>query len=331
MFPMRPSVSVALCTYNGARYLEEQLVSILGQSVVPFEIVLSDDGSTDDTVAVARRTVADFDAQHPQSPVVLRVLENETALGIARNFEQAMLACTGELIALCDQDDVWHPDRLERLTEVFVERPELWLVHSDAALVAEDGHPLGISLFQALEVTEREKREIHSGQGFETLLRRNLVTGATTVVRGDLVRRSSPFPHSWIHDEWMAVVAAASASFDVLDRQLTDYRQHGGNQIGARKLNLRDKIRKLREPRLERNTHLVARAIALVAKLEELGDAVRPEVLEQARHKLAHEQLRFALPANRLMRIAPILREGGRYAHYSRGRADMVRDILQPA
>jgi glycosyltransferase involved in cell wall biosynthesis len=333
MFPMSPTVSVALCTYNGARYLEEQLLSILNQSVPPFEIVLSDDGSTDDTVAIALLTVANFTSAHPDSPTLLRVLENATALGVARNFEQAMQACTGELIALCDQDDVWHPTRLEQLIAAFVERPELWLVHSDAALVAEDGTPLGLSLFQALEVTEAERRKIHSGEGIETLLRRNLVTGATTMVRRDLVRRSSPFPESWIHDEWMAVIAAATASFDLVDRQLTDYRQHGGNQIGARKLNLRDKIRKLREPRLERNTHLVARALALVAKLEELGDVVPPRELEKARQKLAHERLRFALPANRLRRIAPILREGarGHYAHFSRGRADMVRDLLQPA
>jgi glycosyltransferase involved in cell wall biosynthesis len=327
------TVSVALCTHNGAFYLEEQLTSILKQSRIPAEIVLSDDASTDGTVALARRVVSQYQADNPDSPLQLKVIENRPALGVIRNFEQALLACTGELIALCDQDDIWHPTRLEQLVAVFVDRPELELVHSDAALVAEDGSALGISLFEALEVTEGEKRDIHAGLGFDTLLRRNLVTGATTIVRGELVRRAAPFPESWIHDEWMAVIAAATARFDVIDRQLTDYRQHGGNQIGARKLSLRDKIRKLREPRLERNTHLVARAITLVGKLEELGAAVQPEALEKARLKLAHEQLRFALPAHRMKRIAPILREGarGHYAHFSRGRADMVRDVLQPA
>jgi hypothetical protein len=261
------------------------------------------------------------------------MIENVTALGVARNFEQALLACTGELIALCDQDDIWHPDRLQHMVAAFADRPELELVHSDAALVAEDGSALGISLFDALEVTEGEKREIHAGLGFDALLRRNLVTGATTMVRGELVARAAPFPESWIHDEWMAVIAAATSGLDLIDRQLTDYRQHGGNQIGARKLNLRDKIRKLREPRLERNTHLVARAIALVGTLEALGTAVQPDALEKARLKLAHERLRFALPARRVKRIVPILREGsrGNYARFSRGRADMLRDLIQPA
>jgi len=330
---MTPTVSVALCTYNGARYLREQLVSILTQSVSPLEVVLSDDGSTDDTVDVARRTVAEFASGHPDISVQFRVIENPTALGVAKNFEQAMLACAGELIALCDQDDVWRPGRLEQLVAAFENRPELMLVHSDAALVAESGSALGISLFEALEVTDAEKQEIHAGAGFDTLLRRNLVTGATTMVRAELVRRAAPFPDSWIHDEWMAVIAAATAQFDMLDRQLTDYRQHGGNQIGARKLNLRDKIRKLREPRLERNTHLVARAIALLGKLEELGASVPPATLEKAKQKLEHEQRRFALPAARIKRIVPILREGsrGRYARFSRGRADMVRDLVQPA
>ena len=329
---MTSTVSVALCTHNGARYLENQLRSILGQSVPADEIVLSDDGSTDDTVFIARRAIAEFSSSNQGPAIRLRVIENETALGVARNFEQALLACTGDLIALCDQDDIWHPTRLEQLVAAFADRSELLLVHSDATLVAEDGSPLGLSLFEALEVTADERQEIHAGLGFDTLLRRNLVTGATTMVRGELVRRATPFPESWIHDEWMAVIAGATARFDLVDRELTDYRQHGGNQIGARKLGLRDKIRKLREPRLERNTHLVARAIALVGKLEELGTAVRPEALEKARLKLAHEQLRFALPVHRVKRIAPILREGarGHYARFSRGRADMLRDLLQP-
>jgi glycosyltransferase involved in cell wall biosynthesis len=327
------TVSVALCTHNGALYLEEQLTSILNQSCLPVEIVLSDDASTDGTVALARRVVGQYQADNPDSPLQLKVVENRPALGVIKNFEQALLACTGELIALCDQDDIWLPSRLEELTAAFAHRPELLLVHSDAALVAEDGSPLGISLLQALEVTAEERQEIHSGRGFETLLRRNLVTGATTVVRRELVTRSAPFPDAWIHDEWMAMIAAATGRFDLVDKQLTDYRQHGGNQIGARKLNLRDKIRKLREPREERNTHLVARAQVLVGKLEGLGSAVSSSTLDRARKKLVHEQFRQSLPTARIMRVAPIFGEGirGRYAQFSRGRADMVRDILQPA
>ena len=145
--------------------------------------------------------------------------------------------------------------------------------------------------------------------------------------------RSTPFPDVWIHDEWMAIIAAATGQFDLIGEQLTDYRQHGGNQIGARKLNLRDKIRKLREPREERNTHLVARAQVLVGKLEGLGSAVSSSTLDRAREKLVHEQFRQSLPTARIMRVAPIFGEGirGRYAQFSRGRADMLRDILQPA
>lgn len=327
------AVSVALCTHNGALYLEEQLTSILNQSCPPFEIVLSDDASTDGTVALARRVVGKYQVDNPDSLLQLKVIENRLALGVIRNFEQALLACTGDLIALCDQDDIWHPTRLEELSAAFAHRTELLLVHSDAALVAEDGSPLGISLFQALEVTAAERQEIHSGRGFETLLRRNLVTGATTVVRRELVARSTPFPDVWIHDEWMAIIAAATGQFDLIGEQLTDYRQHGGNQIGARKLNLRDKIRKLREPREERNMHLVARAQVLVEKLEGLGSAVSSSTLDRARKKLVHEQFRQSLPTVRIMRVAPIFGEGmrGRYAQFSRGRADMVRDILQPA
>lgn len=330
---MTPTVSVALCTYNGARYIEEQLLSILNQTLPVAEIVLSDDGSTDDTLAIARRTLQDARQLSLGPAIRLRVLENGSPLGVARNFEQALRACTGDFIALCDQDDIWHSSRLERLTHGFAGRADVLLMHSDAALVAEDGSALGITLLEALEVTPGEIQEIHSGRGFDALLRRNLVTGATTMVRGELVQRATPFPESWIHDEWMAMIAGASARFDLIEEPLTDYRQHDGNHIGARKLNLRDKVRMLREPRLERNTNLVARAIALVATLEALGDAVPPENLAKALEKLAHERLRFALPVSRIKRIVPVLREAsrGRYSRFSRGRADILRDLVQPA
>ena len=106
-------ISVALCTHNGARYVTEQVESILRQTLPPDEIVLSDDASTDDTVALVRAALA----AHPN--VELRVFENDPALRVTKNFEQAVVACTGDLVALSDQDDIWAPDRLERIAEVF--------------------------------------------------------------------------------------------------------------------------------------------------------------------------------------------------------------------
>ena len=96
------SASVALCTYNGAAYLEEQLLSIFGQSTRPDEIVVSDDGSTDETLTVLERVVEAWRAEDAAHAVEVVVLRNATALGVTANFEQALAACSGDLIALCD-------------------------------------------------------------------------------------------------------------------------------------------------------------------------------------------------------------------------------------
>lgn len=317
------NVSVALGTHNGARYIAEQIDSILAQTVPVTEIVLSDDASTDDTVAVARATVGDR--------VALTVILNDPALGVVANFEQAVLACTGELIALCDQDDVWHPTKLREIVGVFDQRPGVALVHTDARLVSGEGEPLGMSLFRSLEVRPAELREIHGGHAFDTLLRRNLVTGATTVFRASLLASAAPFSREWVHDEWLAIIAAATATTEVLEDELVDYRQHGGNQIGARRLSLREKLSKFREPRNERNSHLLRRALELTERLRQVE--VDPARLARADAKLEFERFRSSLPAAHLLRVLPIARTAiaGRYAAFSLGLPDIVRDLAQPA
>lgn len=319
------SISVALCTHNGETYVGEQVASILNQTLKPTEIVLSDDASTDDTVAIVRAAVEG-------SGVALTVFENRPALGVTANFQQAVLACSGELIALSDQDDVWHPEKLARITEAFA-NPKVLLVHTDAQLVDGAGVPLDHTLLQSLEARGEEKHEIAMGRGFETLLRRNLVTGATAVFRRSLLEAAVPFDGQWVHDEWLAIIAGAVGMTDLVDEPLIDYRQHGANQIGARKLTFREKLSKFREPRLERNTHLLARAESLVARLEALGDTVNPSYRELAREKLAFERTRFALPSNHLLRLGPVLRNAlaGRYRRFTLGLPDVVRDLAQPA
>ena len=319
-----PTVSVALGTHNGAQWIAEQVESILAQSLLPIEIVLSDDASTDDTVAIAERVVA--------GRLPLRLLRNEPALGVTGNFEQAALACTGELIALCDQDDARHPNRLETMVAAFAARPGLLLLHGDARLVDSAGQSLGHTLFEALELSAEERELVHSGQAFDALLRRNLATGATTVFRRSLLDTATPFPRQWVHDEWLAIIAAATGEVDLLEAALVDYRQHGGNQIGATRLSLVGKVRRVSEPRAARNERLATNFGLLVEKLEAL-EGIDPAKLEGARGKLAHERIRRDLPVIPILRIVPVLREvaSGRYRRFSRGPADILRDLVQPA
>jgi len=320
------SISVALGSHNGARFVGAQVRSILNQTRRPVEIVLSDDASTDGTVALVRTLVEPSD-------VALTVIENAAALGVTKNFEQAILACRGDLIALCDQDDVWRPDRLERVAAEFATRPDLLLLHSDARLVDAAGEPLELSLFETLEISAEETAQISAGNAFGVLLRRNVVTGATVVFRRELVSAAVPMPEAWVHDEWLASIAATMGRVDFSPEMLVDYRQHGANEIGASRRSFVGKVRRALEPRGERNARLERRAHALVERLESWGTAVPSAVVEGARGKLGHERMRNALPANRLRRIRPVLLEArrGGYSLYGRGTQDVVRDLLQSA
>ncbi|WP_349899487.1 glycosyltransferase family 2 protein [Parafrigoribacterium soli] len=325
-------VSVALCTHNGERFIGEQLASILDQSQPPTEIVLSDDASSDETVPRARAVIARFRAERPDSAVQLRIIENPVALGVARNFEQALLACTNELIALSDQDDIWLPSRVERAVAVFDLRPDLLLLHSDAFLVDESGRRLDATLFRALEVSTSTQDAIHVGAAFEQLMKRNLVTGATTMIRRRLLDSATPFPAEWVHDEWLAIVAAAVGEIDVLPEPLVSYRQHASNHIGARRLSVLGKFGRLMEPGTGRNRRLLDRATVLADRLPLLGNGVSEARRAAARRKVVHERMRRGLPANRMLRIMPVLRElgTGRYSEFGRGALDAARDLLQP-
>jgi glycosyltransferase involved in cell wall biosynthesis len=325
---VRPFVSVALCTHNGARFVEAQLRSILNQTVPPQQLVLSDDDSTDATVQLVTELVEEHRQQRPLEFVVFR---NSPALGVAANFEQAIVACSGDLIALSDQDDVWVPERLAEAVATFAARPELSLLHSDARLVDATGAPLGATLFGSLEVSEWERETETTTDALRVLVRRNIVTGATAVFRRELAERAMPIPEGWIHDEWLAAVASATGRIGIDDRQLVDYRQHATNQIGAGKLSFAQKLGKLQQPRAERNRTLLLRSEQLLARLHAIG--VEPSLLELARGKVRHEAFRSRLPSNRLLRVVPVLvrAAGGWYRRYGMGAQDVLRDLVQPA
>lgn len=327
------TVSVALCTYNGAAFIGEQVRSILAQSRPPDEIVVSDDASVDETLDIIRRAYENYRRQSSSGSTSLRILKNTISLGVTANFEQALSACSGQLIALCDQDDVWAARRLEILITEFDSRPSLLLLHSDARLVDQNGRPTGGGLFRSLGLRGSELKAVHEGAGLDVLLRRNVVTGATAMVRSSLVVRSRPFPDSWIHDEWLAMVAAATGKIDLLEQPLVDYRQHANNQIGVSALTAGGVWERLIVSRSDRNQRLLARASALAERIAGIQPVVSASTLGKVRAKYSHEIVRSSLPSNRWYRIMPVLREAstGRYTQFGLGLQDVVRDLVQPA
>lgn len=328
---MTLSVSVALCTHNGARFIAEQVRSICLQTLPPSEIVLSDDASTDAGVEIAQAALEACLRERPGLAIELRVIRNKPALRVTKNFEQAVRACRGDLIALSDQDDVWHLERLARMVSEFERRPDLLLLHTDARLVDGALKDLGQSLFHALEVKPLELAWIHSDRAFDVFLRRNLVTGATTLFRCSLLDQALDFPKEWLHDEWLGIVASAVGRVDALEDALIDYRQHESNQIGARRDSFMGKVRKALASRGTTHHERALKAQLLLEHLLSLGGQVSPDTIQKLRDKLEHQRFRAALPPSRLARCVPVLREAltGRYNKFGRGTRGVVRDLFE--
>ena len=316
-------VSVVVCTYNGEKYVRDQLQSILDQTRPPDEIIISDDGSTDSTLEI----VEEFASSNgvAQTPV-WRVETRTTPLGVSENFASALKKVRGEFIALADQDDVWEPDRLKKALAHF--HDGVLLAHSDATLIDASGRPTG-TLMSALRLTSGERRNLLRGRALDALLRRNVVTGATTMIRSSLLDQALPIPEGWVHDEWLALVAAVQGGVVFHQDPLIGYRQHGNNEIGASKTDYREATRRLREKRSEFFARKLRRNHGIAALLDN-----KPAWLDSVAHssltaKVEFDQWRSTLPSSRVRRLVPVLRRWfvGGYGRYARGYVDVIRDI----
>jgi glycosyltransferase involved in cell wall biosynthesis len=324
----RLRLSIVMCTYNGAAYLQQQLDSLLAQTRLPDEIVVSDDGSTD----ASQEILQAFAGRARGLGIALQLWSNPDNLGYVENFSRALQKATGDVLFLCDQDDVWRPDKLELMAARFDNDPQLQLLHSDARLVDADGESLGCSLFDALQLALDEKQAIHDGGAFEVVMRRSFVTGATAALRRELVEIALPVAQDWIHDEWLTAVAAAFGRIDFIDEPLIDYRQHDANQIGMRRRTLMMKWQDLLLPRgqlLCAEAKRLQRLEDFLARAAFRGASGRAT---QVRHKRTHFEQRVAIGRlPRYQRLLAILHEAraGCYRRYGTGGRSMLRDFLR--
>ncbi len=217
--------SVAMTTYRGGAYVVEQLESILTQTRAPDEVVVHDDASDDGTWERLTEYVATLDA-----PV--RLHRNEVNVGLRRNVEAALQRCTGDVVVLADQDDLWQPDKLAVLMAAFESDPATTLWFSDAELVDASGTPTGRTAWDAVHFGPEEQARVRSGD-VRRLVHGQTVTGATMAFRASVLDRALPLPdrldgedHLFLHDGWIAVIAACLGHVAVEPRALTRYRQH---------------------------------------------------------------------------------------------------------
>ena len=201
-----------MTTYNGAKYLKSQLDSILNQTVEVFEVVVCDDGSTDETLSILK----DYSKR-----IKLSWHVNAHNLGFVGNFEKAISLCTGEFIVLADQDDVWYPNKVEALLDAIGDN---LLIHSDCDLIDEAGDIL----------VKNFKGEIRTHKNPEDFLFANVVTGCTAMIRRELLTRTLPFPHGISYHDWyFAIHAAYLGRLTYTAQSLTGYRQHTNQDTGS--------------------------------------------------------------------------------------------------
>lgn len=318
--------SIAMCTYNGGRFLRDQLDSIAAQTLPPDELVICDDGSTDDTVAIAE----DF---RVRSDFKVHLSVNETRLGVTRNFSQAIAACTGDLIFLSDQDDVWLPNKLQQLTICFEERPELGLAFGDLALMSHDGQPLNRTQWERLGFTGRLRRAAESGALFEVLLRFNVVNGAASAFRASLRPFILPIPDDWVHDEWVALIASAAAPTAVVAEVVARYRQHAAQQVGPAVAGVREQLRYARE---RMGASYFEKQVRRTAAARDRAEGIvggRRDAVPLLDRRLEHYQRRLAMRSHtRISRWPGVIGEAvrGNYRRFGYGWKGAAQDSLLP-
>lgn len=319
---MTPRFSIALATCNGARFLPALLDSLAAQSLQPHELVASDDASTDGTIDLLETFAG-------RSSFTVRTLRNREALGVAGNFGQALSACAGDCIALADQDDVWHPAKLEKLAAALA-APGILAVFSDADVVDADLTPLGYTMWQRVRFTAQERRRMALGEGFGILLKHRVVTGATLACKVGLRETALPMPPGWPHDAWLALLAAAQDGLAAVPEPLIAYRQHGANLVGGRRRTFLQEARAgLQLDRGDWYREELGLWRALDARLATLPAIAARAALAD---KIAHLEARARLPASRWRRVPGVLREvlAGRYARHARNWGSIALDLLVP-
>jgi glycosyltransferase involved in cell wall biosynthesis len=214
---MRERISIALATFNGEKYLEEQLRSFLQQTCQPDELIICDDCSSDATVDIARAF-----AETVQFEV--KIVVNSATLGFSQNFSRALQYCTGDVVLLCDQDDVWLPEKIEKMLCRLAAEPEAQLLIHDLAYCKEDLTQIGQTKIERMqEVSD---------------LNRYYVVGMATVIRGPFLKLCLPIPDEFAHDTWLHACARAIDVKRIVSDVLAMYRRHASNTTKTGNLNV---------------------------------------------------------------------------------------------
>ena len=210
-------ISIAMATYNGECYVREQLDSILVQTIGDWELIVCDDGSTDNTLSILRA--------YAKNDSRIKIYQNERNLGFKRNFEKAIDLCQGDYIALCDQDDIWYPNHLEVLYNQ-IGNHSLSIGNSDIVNINNTYLNKRMSDTDGIHFIPEDTKLLLYREFFYA----NPFQGASMLLKKDFALRCIPIPNEvHYHDTWISICACFADGLIYTYTPITRYRQHGKN------------------------------------------------------------------------------------------------------
>jgi len=263
-----PKVSIVVCTYNGEKFLCQQLNSLITQTYPNLEIIISDDYSTDGTLKIAE----DYQRKDPR----IKIHVNKRNLGFNKNFEQAFDLATGEFIAVCDQDDIWKPNKIAELMPLFKDRTTM--VYCQSVRFKNE----------VPDIEKYSRRKLFLGSDVRKLMYVNDIAGHNMIFKKQLLQYAKPFPEGVIYDWWLSIVAAVFGTIDGTETVYTFHRWHTSNATLGKK-----------DQKIQTKTAAQARFLTLqsILQIKELNKEhfFLGEKLFQALHTLHGKRFSFRL------------------------------------
>lgn len=315
---MGPTIGAVVVTYNGSPWLEQQLRSIIAQSRPPDEIIISDDASSDDTLAIARRTTTGIGAD-------VRLLEAQERTGITANVERAIHAGSTDVVVLADQDDVWSPNKL-RYIDQWARGSKAGGWFSDGDVIDGGGRSTGRGLWQRVGFTPSLQR-LWETDALGVLLKLPVVTGATLAFRREHIPLLLPLPPSGWHDYSISLLLAATSGLDKCEAPMISYRLHGANAAGLPAVSHLERVKSLSERRFWLQRQL-AHFEEVAQRVEARGGSEKAIMRLRAKADLL--QRRASLRRTRSFRLFDVLPAltAGDYHRYGQGLSSAARDLF---
>ena len=304
---LKSTISVALCTYNGAKFLPMQLESIKQQSMPVDELIVCDDASTDETIAILTKFKASVS-------FAVSIHQNKANLGSSKNFEKCLGLCTQEVIFLCDQDDVWEKEKVETMCRYLVENPTKNAVFTNAIIINQNGFPTGKTSFDVIQFTEELQQKWQDGWAFDILVRGYVVTGAALALKKSAIPRVLPVPNlipELIHDGWISLLLSIHNEIGFIEKPLLRYREHLSQQVGlkgqGKRVTLLDRFSRARGEKLLRlqKKHYDCQRLLTYFKENYLEEV---SVIEKLTERASFYLMRSSLSHLRILRIVPVFR-----------------------